>query len=104
MRIGETEMAKREKVDSMKVLMEVNAGKLNIRIKNLREARRMSQNELARAAEMTVQNLQKIEQGYTKAIPYETLDAICKALNYPTKKMMKPSSDETSEDEAGVAA
>ncbi len=99
-------MAKREKVDSMKVLMEVDAGKLNIRIKNLREARRMSQNDLARAADMTVQNLQKIEQGYTKAIPYETLDAICKALDCPTKKMMKPLPNEISEseDEAEVAA
>ena len=97
-------MAKREKVDSMKVLMEVDAGKLNIRIKNLRETRRMSQNELARAADMTVQNLQKIEQGYTKAIPYETLDAICKALNFPTQKMMKSSPDEVSDDEAEVAA
>ncbi len=87
-------MAKREKVSSMSVLMEVEAGKLHDRIKKVRETRRLSQNDLARAVEMTVQNIQKIEQGYTKAIPYETLEAICKALDYPIEKMMKPLPEE----------
>ena len=58
-------MAKRQKVDSMSVLMEVDAGNLYARIQNLRKARGMSQNELARATDMTVQNIQKIVQGYT---------------------------------------
>lgn len=97
-------MAKRQKVDSMSVLMEVDAGNLYARIQNLRKARGMSQNELARATDMTVQNIQKIEQGYTKSIPYETLDAICNALNYPTKKIMKPLPDEISEDKADASA
>ncbi len=39
-------MAKREKVDSMKVVMEVEAGKLHDRIKKLREERGLSQNDL----------------------------------------------------------
>lgn len=82
-------MAKREKVDSMKVVMELDAGKLHLRIRELREERKLSQNDLARKADMTVQNIQKIEQGYAKSIPYETLDAICKALDYPINKMMK---------------
>lgn len=98
---GEEVVRKREKVNSMNVAIEVDAGKLWERIQATRQARGMSQNELARAADMTVQNLQKIEQGYTKSIPYETLDAICKALGVSTKKMMKKSEDEV---EAEVAA
>ncbi len=97
-------MAKREKVDSMKVVMEVEAGKLHDRIKKLREERGLSQNDLARAADMTVQNIQKIEQGYAKSIPYETLDAIAKALDYPTKKLMKPQPEDAAKDDSEVFA
>ena len=82
----------------MKITMEIEAGQLHIRLKKLRKARGMSQNELARQVDMTVQNIQKIEQGRTKSIPYESLDAICKALGYSTKKIMKPDFEQAEPD------
>ncbi len=97
-------MAKREKVESMYVLMPIEAGKLNDRIQKVRIACGISQNELARRVDMTVQNIQKIEQGYTRTINYETLEAICKALDYPVKKLMKPEREELSLDHVETTA
>lgn len=86
---------KRERTNSMFVLMPVDVGSLHQRIQRVRKDAGLSQNDLARKAGMTVQNLQKIEQGYTKHLPYETLEAICGALDYPVSKIMKSSEDRT---------
>ncbi|NET08428.1 MAG: helix-turn-helix transcriptional regulator [Merismopedia sp. SIO2A8] len=51
-----------------------------IRLKELRRSRDISQNELARAINMSVTNLRKIEGNVAKGIPLNTMDALCKVL------------------------
>ena len=41
----------------------------------------LSQNELARACEMSLTNVQKYEQQKMKSIPFETLALFCEILN-----------------------
>ncbi len=53
---------------------------VKVMLKQVREARGFSQNELARRVDMTSQYIQKIEQGRSRSIPYETLDKFCKEL------------------------
>jgi len=54
---------------------------VKIRLKELRNAREISQNELARILEMSLANIQKIEYNKAKSIPLDTLERLCKALN-----------------------
>ncbi|QUY45779.1 helix-turn-helix transcriptional regulator [Acaryochloris marina] len=51
------------------------------KLKEVRENRGFSQNQLARATGMSPQNIQKIEQGKAKGIQFDTLEKICDALN-----------------------
>lgn len=51
-----------------------------VALKDIRNLRGLSQNELARAVGMTPQYIQKIEYGKTKSIPLDTLDKFCEAL------------------------
>jgi putative transcriptional regulator len=53
---------------------------VRIRLKEIREERNLSQNALARALEMSLANVQKIEYGKSKGIPYDTLDKLCSVL------------------------
>ena len=53
---------------------------VKVMLKQVRESRGFSQNELARRVDMTSQYIQKIEQGRSMSIPYETLDKFCKEL------------------------
>ncbi len=53
---------------------------VSITLKKVREAKGISQNELARRSGYSLQNIQKIEQGRAKSIPLETLDKICEIL------------------------
>lgn len=57
--------------------------KLNIvfKLKEIRNKREISQNELARLCEMSVTNIQKYEQQKMKSIPFETLALFCEILN-----------------------
>lgn len=50
------------------------------RLKALREARGLSQNDLARAVDMTVSNIQKYEYGRIKSYPHTTLEKFCEVL------------------------
>lgn len=54
---------------------------MKVMLKQIRESRGLSQNELARRIAMSAQYIQNIEQGRSKSIPYETLDKFCKVLN-----------------------
>jgi len=54
---------------------------VKIRLKELRNAQEISQNELARLLEMSLANIQKIEYNKAKSIPLDTLERICKVLN-----------------------
>ncbi len=51
-----------------------------VRLKEIRNARGISQNELARKLEMSLANVQKIEYGKAKSIPLDTLDRLCEIL------------------------
>jgi len=53
---------------------------VKVLLKRVRESKGLSQNELARITKMSPQNIQKIEQGLSKSITYETLDRLCSAL------------------------
>lgn len=53
---------------------------VEIRLKNIRESRQLSQFDLAKKSGMSPQNIQKLEQGRAKGIQLDTLDALCDAL------------------------
>lgn len=53
---------------------------VEVRLKEIRSERKISQNELARRLEMSLANVQKIEYGKAKSIPLETLDKLCQIL------------------------
>ncbi|MDY6782826.1 MAG: helix-turn-helix domain-containing protein [Cyanobacteriota bacterium] len=53
---------------------------VEIRLKQLREAKGLSQNVLARRLEMSLNNVQKIEHGKAKSIPLNTLEKLCLTL------------------------
>ena len=53
---------------------------VKVQLKEVRTARKISQNELARLLEMSLANVQKIEYGKAKSIPLDTLDKLCKVL------------------------
>lgn len=52
-----------------------------IRLKELREAKGLTQYALASAIGMQVNAVQKIEYQQNKSIPYATLEKLCKALD-----------------------
>jgi putative transcriptional regulator len=52
-----------------------------VRLKEMRNARGLSQNALARALEMSLGNIQKIEYNKAKSIPLDTLDNMCRILD-----------------------
>lgn len=54
---------------------------VEIKLKELREAKGLSQNALARQLEMSLGNVQNIEYGKAKSIPLDTLEKLCLALN-----------------------
>jgi len=54
---------------------------VKIKLKELRNAKEISQNELARSLEMSLANIQKIEYNKAKSIPLDTLEKLCKALD-----------------------
>ncbi|MBR8839986.1 MAG: helix-turn-helix transcriptional regulator [Stigonema ocellatum SAG 48.90 = DSM 106950] len=53
---------------------------VEVRLREIRSARGISQNELARKLEMSLANVQKIEYGKAKSIPLDTLDRLCQVL------------------------
>lgn len=54
---------------------------VRITLKQVRESRGMSQNKLAQAVGMTLQNIQKIEYGQAKSLTLRALDKFCATLN-----------------------
>lgn len=54
---------------------------VRITLKQVRESRGMSQNKLAQAIGMTLQNVQKIEYGQAKSLTLRALDKLCATLN-----------------------
>jgi putative transcriptional regulator len=54
---------------------------VEIKLKSVRESKNLSQYELAQAIGMSPQNIQKLEQGRSKGVQFDTLDALCEALD-----------------------
>ena len=51
------------------------------RLKEIRNLRKLSQNQLAVKINMSPTNLQRYEQGRVKSIPFDTLELFCEALD-----------------------
>ncbi|MDJ0798363.1 MAG: helix-turn-helix transcriptional regulator [Calothrix sp. MO_167.B12] len=71
---------------------------VEVRLKEIRTDRGISQNELARRLEMSLANVQKIEYGKAKSIPLETLDKLCQILSCEVGELLVrvPSNDDGS--------
>lgn len=54
---------------------------ITFRLKDIRKACGISQNELARLCNMSVTNIQKYERGEMKSVPFDTLAMFCQILN-----------------------
>ncbi len=52
---------------------------MRFKLTEVRKKRGMSQNDLAKAAGMTLQNVQHLEKR-AKSVPFETLNNLCNAL------------------------
>lgn len=61
---------------------------VEIRLKQVREAKNFSQYELAQRSGMSPQNIQKLEQGRAKGIQLDTLDKLCEALNCEIQELL----------------
>jgi putative transcriptional regulator len=59
----------------------MNQLQIMFKLKDIRNKREISQNELARLCEMSVTNIQKYEQQKMKSIPFDTLALFCQILN-----------------------
>lgn len=70
---------------------------VEVRLKEIRNARGISQNELARRLEMSLTNVQKIEYGQAKSIPLDTLDKLCKILQCEVGELLVRVPDEDEE-------
>ena len=71
---------------------------VEVRLKEIRNARGISQNELARRLEMSLTNVQKIEYGQAKSIPLDTLDKLCKILQCEVGELLVRVPDDDEED------
>ena len=61
---------------------------MEIRLKQVRESKQLSQYELAQRSGMSPQNIQKLEQGRAKGIQLDTLDALCEALDCEIQELL----------------
>ena len=68
-----------------------------VKLKEIRNARGISQNELARKLEMSLANVQKIEYGKAKSIPLDTLDKLCQILKCEVGELLVRRPDDIDE-------
>ena len=61
---------------------------VEIRLKQVRESRGLSQFELAQCSGMSPQNIQKLEQGRAKGIQLDTLDTLCEVLGCEIQELL----------------
>ena len=54
---------------------------VKVLLQEVRQSRNLSQNELARLTNMSLQNVQKIEQGRAKSLTFKSLTEFCHVLN-----------------------
>lgn len=83
-----------------------------VKLKNTREAKGFSQNELARRTGYSLQNIQKIEQGRAASITFDALGRFCKVLECQPGDILEWLPDEidgkihlpSADDEMGLTA
>jgi len=75
----------------MQVLIHVDIPGLHKQIYDARNRVGLTQNELSRRAEMSFQNVQRIERGEekggAKSMPVETLEQVLEALGLPSEEL-----------------
>ncbi|MDJ0800582.1 MAG: helix-turn-helix domain-containing protein [Calothrix sp. MO_167.B12] len=71
-----------------------------ITLKKIREAKGISQNDLARITGYSVQNIQKIEQGRVSSLTLDAFDRFCKALGCLPGDLLKYLPDDDGDTEA----
>ena len=69
---------------------------VKIMLKKIRTERGLSQNQLARLADTSLQNIQKIEYGKTKGIQYGMLNKLCNILQCSPGDLLVWVPDDTS--------
>lgn len=62
--------------------------KVRLRLKEVRKSRGLSQNKLAQALSMTLQNVQRLEYGEAKGIQFDTLGKLCEVLNCKVEELI----------------
>ena len=72
---------------------------VQIKLKELREKKGLSQNALARELEMSLTNLQKIEYRKARSIPLDTLERICLTLDCEIGELLVLVKEQTQEEE-----
>lgn len=65
----------------IEMIKQIEGTKMIFRLKEIRNMRELSQNQLAVKINMSPTNLQRYEQGRVKSIPFETLELFCEALD-----------------------
>lgn len=61
---------------------------MRLRLKEVRKSRGLSQNKLAQALNMTLQNVQRLEYGESKGIQFDTLGKLCEVLNCKVEELI----------------
>ena len=74
---------------------------VKIMLRELRTARGLSQNALARELGMSLNNIQKMEYQKAKSIPLETIEMICIALKCEVGELLTIVANSEMEDSRG---
>ena len=61
---------------------------IKIKLKEVRESKNISQYQLAQLSGMSPQNIQKLEQGRSKGIQFDTLDKLCNVLECDIQELL----------------
>lgn len=62
---------------------------IKLNIKEIRKSKGLSQEQLSRNLDMSLNHVQLIENKKTKGIPYETLEKICSVLDCEPGDLLK---------------
>lgn len=84
-------------MERMKVSITVDILNLEEILRDARNSLDLSQNDLAHqirslGMRITAQNIQKIESGETKTLPYETLQKLCEGLGLDLNQRLREAS------------
>lgn len=61
---------------------------VKVLLQEVRQSRNLSQNDLARLTNMSLQNIQKMEQGRSKSLTFKALAILCQVLKCQPKDLL----------------